>query len=137
MGRMTNRKGNKMSKIRNGFVSNSSSSSFIISGISLEENDLARRLDISPEDSEENEIENGESLSEIIEDKLDKMGIDYYYDYDSNIFSIGVSLPGYIEDGASIVKEDIESAFKKAEKVLEEIIEPKEAITLLLGYREC
>ena len=47
-----------MSKIRNGFVSNSSSSSFIISGISLGDGDLARRLDISPEDAEESEIEN-------------------------------------------------------------------------------
>ena len=57
-------------RLRNGFVSNSSSSSFIIAGISLEEKELARRLGISVEDAEENEIEAGESLYDIIEDKL-------------------------------------------------------------------
>ena len=46
-------------KLRSGFVSNSSSSSFIIAGISLEEKELARRLGISVEDAEENEIEAG------------------------------------------------------------------------------
>ena len=123
-------------RLRNGFVSNSSSSSFIIAGISLEEKELARRLGISVEDAEENEIEAGESLYDIIEDKLERMEIDYDYDYENGLFVIGEMLSDCIEGEASIRKEDVERGFKKAEEVLKEVIEAGEEITLLAGYRE-
>ena len=123
-------------KIRSGFVSNSSSSSFIIVGISLHEDELARRLGVSVEESEENEIENGEDLFDILEDKLESMHISYDYDYENGEFCIGDCLSDCIEGSSRVKKEEINEAFKKAETILEDILETGEEITLLAGYRE-
>lgn len=123
-------------KTRNGFVSNSSSSSFIIAGISLSEKELARRLGISVEEAEESEIEAGESLCDILEDKLESMDIDYDYDYEEGQFCIGEGLSDCIEGVASVPKEEVDRAFKKAGEILKEVVEAREEITLLAGYRE-
>ena len=123
-------------RIRNGFVSNSSSSSFIIVGITLGEEELARRLGISVEKVKEEEIENGESLYDILEDKLESLNIDYDYDYEEGQFVIGESLSDCIEGVASVQIEKVEEGFKNAEEKLKEVIEAGEEITLLAGYRE-
>ena len=113
-------------RIRNGFVSNSSSSSFIIVGITLGEEELARRLGISVEKVKEEEIEN----------KLESLNIDYDYDYEEGQFVIGESLSDCIEGVASVQIEKVEEGFKNAEEKLKEVIEAGEEITLLAGYRE-
>lgn len=62
-------------KIRNGFVSNSSSSSFLIYGICMEQDELLDLLNVSEE-----EKESGDScdFDDMIYEKANKLGLEFY-----------------------------------------------------------
>jgi len=67
-------------KIRTGFVSNSSSSSFIIRGMKFSTEEIIKCLNICSD--EISEIEEGYDLFDFLSDKLK----DFYVSYDGNFF---------------------------------------------------
>jgi len=88
-------------KIRNGFVSNSSSSSFVVRGIKLTIYDLAKCLNIKNEEFEE--IEDDYDKFEFFSNKLDdefriEADGNYFGEKDYNTLIVGDSLGG-LEDG--------------------------------------
>jgi len=72
-------------KIRNGFVSNSSSSSFLIYGVSFERGELLEK--IGKTEGEDNHDE----FYDILEELEDELGLDYYSPYDWDEVYIGAS----------------------------------------------
>ena len=87
-------------KIRAGFVSNSSSSSFILRGMKLTSEEIIEKLKISKEEMDE--VEEGYDLYEFLSDKLDGFDIEvdgnYFGGRDYNVLVVGKSL-GRLEDG--------------------------------------
>lgn len=78
-------------KIRNGFVSNSSSSSFLIYGVEVEDvNKLIEGLNLTDKEKESLEEEGDWHLSEILEDKNLK-GLEYMNAYDGECHYLGRS----------------------------------------------
>lgn len=84
-------------KIRNGFVSNSSSSSFIIRGMKLSKDEIIEKLNIS----DEAQNINGYDFQYFIEKKFNfsvEPDGNYFGGQDYDNFIIGKSI-GYLEDG--------------------------------------
>lgn len=98
-------------KVRTGFVSNSSTTSFCIFGIEASEDELLQEL------IEKNEEEDTD-YSEVIEKMATKAKLDHYDDYNANVHYIGLEWRkiGDKETGAEFkakVKEKIKKAFPK------------------------
>lgn len=78
-------------KVRNGFVSNSSSSSFCIYGTSMDYSELIEKIkefDLIPEDELER-MEEEEERYEIVELVEEKIGLSTYQDYENDIVWFG------------------------------------------------
>jgi len=75
-------------KVRTGFVSNSSSSSFLIWGISKSSSELRSLLTIEEDDE----------VYEKLEDCLSKTGLDYYHPEYDDTYYIGVSWSSVKDD---------------------------------------
>jgi len=91
-------------KIRSGFVSNSSSSSFILRGTKLSSDEIIKTLNISQEDMEdigEDEYE----LYEFLEEKLNGFSVEtdgnYFGERDYSSLIVGESL-GRLNDGEAV-----------------------------------
>lgn len=89
-------------KIREGFVSNSSSSSFILRGIKLKSEDIIKTLKITPEELEDvdqdEEYEVFEFLSERLEDFDIEVDGNYFGGKDYSTLVVGKSI-GSLDDG--------------------------------------
>lgn len=89
-------------KIREGFVSNSSSSSFILRGIKLKSEDIIKTLKITPEELEDvdqdEEYEVFEFLSERLEDFDIEVDGNYFGGKDYSTLIVGKSI-GSLDDG--------------------------------------
>jgi len=87
-------------KIRNGFVSNSSSSSFIIRGMKISSDEIIEKFKIPKEDVDE--CEDDYSLFEFLSDKFEGFSVhadgNYFGDQDYSTLVIGESL-GSLGDG--------------------------------------
>jgi hypothetical protein len=95
-------------RIRDGFCSNSSSSSFLIYGLFLEEAELADLLGLT---------EDEESYNDIYE-KLEELNIDYHYPDGYDGYYVGESLENCRDDQTmgdfkKQVRDDLNSKFKK------------------------
>ena len=88
-------------KIRNGFVSNSSSSSFIIRGIKLAKEEIIQTLNISQDEidkCDEDDYEIFELLSEKFKGLNVEVDGNYFGNQDYNTLIVGDSM-GRLEDG--------------------------------------
>jgi len=88
-------------KIRNGFVSNSSSSSFIIRGTKLSTDKIIETLNVSQEEIDncnKDEYEIYELLSEKLNDFSIEVDGNYFGERDYNTLIVGEDL-GYLQDG--------------------------------------
>lgn len=85
-------------KIRNGFVSNSSSSSFVIRGMKLSKDEIIEKLNISDEAQGVDQYDFQYLISKKIKDFEVEPDGNYFGGKDYNNFVIGKSI-GYLEDG--------------------------------------
>lgn len=93
-------------KIRQGFVSNSSSSSFCILGQSFDTHELYEKFNIDEDDYEfESDVE------EELESIIGKLGFCMETDYDNDIFYIGISACSLDEE--KTIKQQREEILKK------------------------
>jgi len=76
-------------KIRTGFVSNSSTSSFLIYGVCFGSDELLEKVGKDPET---------DSVWDVIEEIESELGMDYYSPYDWGEIYIGVSWDGVGDD---------------------------------------
>ena len=103
-------------KVRNGFVSNSSSSSFIIYGVCKEKSELTEIIESLPQD-EQDAINDGEAVSEF----WNPVGLDVVEDYEYGELYIGRSWDSIDDDetGAQFkesVNAKLSQIFSKEEK---------------------
>jgi len=98
-------------KIRSGFVSNSSSSSFLIYGISLDSDVILKALNVSI-DEESDEYE--DDIYELLEGKLPSGGkFEYHNPYDCGEWAIGKSWSNVGDDETGRqFKDSVESELK-------------------------
>jgi len=74
-------------KIRTGFVSNSSSSSFLIYGVSIEKDEFLDKLNIDSDTEEHEDFD----VWELYDDVAGELGMDYHSPYDWDEVFIGAS----------------------------------------------
>lgn len=93
-------------KVRNGFVSNSSSSSFMIFGVCLEDEDLRTRLSAplnesidEDEDTDEDEDYDNDDLYELTEKLTDETGLEVHMNEGYNWVGLSYSSIGDDETG--------------------------------------
>ena len=77
-------------KIRSGFVSNSSSSSFMIYGVYLEDSDIIKLLNLSEDESDD--------MYETVEKALENSDLEFHSPYGDNGFYIGKSFSDIGDD---------------------------------------
>lgn len=82
-------------KIRNGFVSNSSSSSFLIYGIYMDSDDILKALG---ETEDEDSDDCNDDMYEILEEKFDKTPFSFHQPYGEGEWAIGRSWAGVKDD---------------------------------------
>ena len=100
-------------KIRNGFVSNSSSSSFIVYGFSSDDSDKVYKL-IVDKLLKENPILDRDDMYENIEEYLNNHGLNFFhYDWDWKRPDIGYRLEEGSKDKFNRSLEKAETVFKK------------------------
>lgn len=100
-------------KIRNGFVSNSSSSSFIIYGFSSDDSDKVYNL-VMDKLLEDDPTLNEDDMYECIEEYLDNHGLNFFhYDWDWEKSDIGYILEEGSKDKFNRSLEKAETVFKK------------------------
>lgn len=105
-------------KIRNGFVSNSSSSSFLIYGIQMEESELLENLSLKQTDNEEDAYED---IYEVLDEAFRKTGMVYVCPEGFDYWYIGRSWDEVKdnETGKQFkerVREEIKKVFKVEDK---------------------
>lgn len=110
-------------KIRAGFVSNSSSSSFILRGMKLTTDEIVKTLNISEEELQDIDQEEEYEMYEFLESKLKDFDIhcdgNYFGEQDYTTLVVGESI-GSLEDGdvtelPDRTKEDDEKLLAKFE----------------------
>ena len=87
-------------KIRNGFVSNSSSSSFIIRGMKLSKDEIIEKLNVSDEAKNMSEYDFPYFIQKKFNFSVEPDG-NYFGGQDYNNFIVGKSI-GYLEDGEAV-----------------------------------
>lgn len=103
-------------KIRSGFVSNSSSSSFIVCGFSIDDSYEVYNI-LEKKFKEEDPCMSDSDVRWNIHSYLEKCGIDYYFDFDWD----GTEGIGCILDEGS--RETFNESLKKAENALKKFDE--------------
>ena len=112
-------------KIRNGFVSNSSTSSFLIYGILLDEDEIKKALNIQDGDGED-EDGYGDDIYEMLEDVFKKekiQGYGWHNPYDDDGWYIGKSWGSVKNDETGkqlkdTIEKDLKLLFGKKVKCL-------------------
>lgn len=105
-------------KIRNGFVSNSSSSSFVLVGCKLSEKEIAAKLNINMDDDD-------------VREKVEEL--DLFWSSEDDV--IGYLIAGDIEhDGTETSMTEI---MEKAKLISEKLSVPIEEVKLMTGVRSC
>ena len=102
-------------KIRNGFVSNSSSSSFCIYGVCLDSSEITDSYEPKETETEEDEDDevDEESCEEVLDSLLKDTDLGYWSDYNDNYY-LGISLTEQEDDQThKQFKNGIEEALKK------------------------
>ena len=93
-------------KIRQGFVSNSSTTSFCIYGVSLDMDEVLTRLGLDEESDDPDE-----DIYEALADKLDM-------EFNDGTYCLGVSVFTLLKDKSLTIKQAEEAAEKKIKDVL-------------------
>ena len=107
-------------KIRNGFVSNSSSSSFLIRGIKIEEKKLAKLLEYKPEDYDEDYYDFDGILYEKKSKLVTKSTRDFFDGGKTGEVILGIELADP-EDGVVVEISDDKELDEKLRDALNEI----------------
>ena len=104
-------------KIRNSFVSNSSSSSFLVVGIALDnKEELFKKFPEFEKLVDENE---DEYLDELCSQYFDPLGLDCIFDEDQTEFVVGVHLGSTYNSGSNVISfEIVEEKRKKSAEAL-------------------
>jgi len=93
-------------KIRNGFVSNSSSSSFVVRGIKISVDELAKILNIGDDELPEDEYDSYEFFSEKLNEEFEvEIDGNFFGGRDYNTLIVGDSL-GRLDDGEVVEFKD-------------------------------
>jgi len=109
-------------KVRNGFVSNSSSSSFVLRGAKFSVSQILEALNMSKDELVE--LDDGYDIYEFFEEKLESFAVEvdgnFFGGQDYNTFIIGESI-GSLEDGdvtelKEYTQEENEQLLKKFEE---------------------
>ena len=107
-------------KIRNGFVSNSSSSSFVLIGCKLSEKEITEKLAISLDDDD-------------VWEKVEEL--DLFWSSEDEL--IGYLIADDIETDYDGTETSIAEVMEKAKLVAEKLSVPIEEIKLISGVRSC
>ena len=108
-------------KIRNGFVSNSSSSSFILIGCKLSKKEIAEKLNISSIDNDD------------VWEKIEEL--DLFWSLEDDV--IGYLVADHVEEYYDGIEINITKVMEKAKLISEKLSVPIEEVKLMTGVRSC